>query len=166
MSLPSVAGVSRCNRTVFDGRLPSKVRCATSQSGDASARTSSGVLPKASFALREDVGEQHVMLFAQRVQRLAEGDKVARDQTRPLVDQLIERVLAVGTRLTPINRAGVAADGIAVERHVLAVALHRQLLEIGGEPLQILLAGKYADRLRPEKVIVPDRQEAHQDRQV
>ena len=35
-------------RIVFDGRLPSKTRCGTSQSGVPSALTCSGVLPKAS----------------------------------------------------------------------------------------------------------------------
>src|SRR5262249_17301523 len=35
-------------------------------------------------------------------------------------------------------------------------------LEIRGEPLQVLLVGEYADRLDTEKVVVPDRQEAHQ----
>jgi len=40
--------VSFSSSSVFDGRLPSKVRCGTSQSGEPSAFTSSGVLPKAS----------------------------------------------------------------------------------------------------------------------
>src|SRR5271156_6537270 len=106
------------------------------------------------------------MLLAQRVQRLAEGDEIAGDQPGSLMDQLIERVLAVGAGLTPINRAGVARDAIAVERYVLAVALHRQLLEIGREPFQVLLVGEYADGLGAKEIIVPDGQEAHQHWQV
>src|SRR6516162_1819857 len=106
------------------------------------------------------------MLLAQRVQRLAEGDEVAGNQTGSLVDQLVERVLAVGSGLAPINRAGVARDRVAIERYVLTVALHRQLLEIGREPLQVLLVGKNADGLGAKEVVIPDGQEAHQYRQV
>src|SRR5208337_4804670 len=68
------------------------------------------------FALRENVGQQHVMLLPQRIQRLAEGDEVAGDEARSLVDQLIKRMLAVGAGLAPVNRARIAADGAAVER--------------------------------------------------
>ena len=82
------------------------------------------------------------------------------------MDKLIEGVLAVGTGLAPINRAGLVCDAVAVERHMLAVALHRQLLEIGGKPFQVLLVGKNPDGMRPEKVVVPDRQQTHQHRQI
>ena len=57
---------------MFDGRLPSKVRCGTSQSGVPSALTSSGRLAEGQrLGLGEDVGHQQVVVLAQRVQRLA-----------------------------------------------------------------------------------------------
>src|SRR5580704_10245971 len=96
------------------------------------------------------------MLLAQRVQRLTEADKVAGDQPGSLMDQLIKRVLAVGSGLSPIDRSGVTGDGFTIERHMLSVALHGQLLEIGRKPLQILLVRKHADRLRAEEIVVPD----------
>ena len=46
--LPERRRRERGSRSVFDGRLPSNVRCGTSQSGDPSRRTSSAVLPNAS----------------------------------------------------------------------------------------------------------------------
>ena len=49
---------------------------------------------------------------------------------------------------------------------MLAVALHRQLLEIGREALQVLLVGQHRDRLGAEEIVVPDGQEAHEHRQV
>ena len=49
---------------------------------------------------------------------------------------------------------------------MLAVALHRQLLQIGGKALQILLVGQHGDGLRAEEIVVPDGQQAHQHRQV
>ena len=46
---------------------------------------------------------------AQRRERVTERDEVARNQPRALVNQLVERVLPVGARLAPVNRARVVA---------------------------------------------------------
>ena len=62
------------------------------------------------LTLREHIGHEHVMMPAKRVQRLTEADEVARDQPRSLMDQLIERVLAIGAGLAPINRTGGIGD--------------------------------------------------------
>src|SRR6185312_11265550 len=59
-----------------------------------------------------------------------------------LVQQLVEAVLAVGPGLAPVDRAGVVVDVGAVEGHVLAVRLHRQLLQVGGEAVQVLVVGQ------------------------
>src|SRR5262249_13053988 len=81
--------------------------------------------------------------------------EVTRDQPRPLVDQLVEGVLPVGSRLAPVDRAGLAVDLGSVERHVLPVALHRELLEVGRESLQVLFVGQHRHGLGPEEVVVP-----------
>ena len=160
MSLPSVSGVSRSARIVFDGRLPSKTRCGTSQSGVPSALTSFGRLAERQrLGLGEDVRQQHVVMPAKRIERLGERDEVARDEPRSLMNQLIERVLAVGSRLAPIDRAGIVVDLVAIERDVLAVALHRQLLQIGRKSLQVLLVGQHRNRLGAEEIVVPDGQQ-------
>ena len=44
----------------------------------------------------------------------------------------------------------------AVERDVLAVGLHGELLEVGGEALQVLLVGQDGRGLGVEEVGVPD----------
>ena len=44
---------------------------------------------------------------AKRIERLGEGDEVARDEPGSLMNQLIERVLPVGSRLAPVDRTGV-----------------------------------------------------------
>ena len=54
------------------------------------------------------------MLLPQGIERLTEGDEIAGDQPGALMDQLIERMLAVGAGLTPINGASVAGDGVAI----------------------------------------------------
>src|SRR5258708_33271396 len=48
------------------------------------------------------VGQQHIVMSAELVERLGEGDEVAGVEPRALVIQLIERVLAIGSRITPI----------------------------------------------------------------
>ena len=53
-----------------------------------------------------------------------------------LVDELIEAVLAVRAGLAPVERARVVVDHFAVKRHVLAVGLHSELLEVSGSRLR------------------------------
>ena len=43
---------------------------------------------------------------AERIQRLRERDEVARNEPRALMDQLVERMLAVGAGFAPVDRAG------------------------------------------------------------
>ena len=93
---------------------------------------------------------------AQRIKCLTEGDKVARNQPRALVNQLIERMLPVRPGFTPIDRPGIVVDLFAIQSDVLAVTLHRQLLQISRKSFQVLLVGQDGDRLRIKEVRVPD----------
>ena len=58
------------------------------------------------LGLGEHVGHQQVVMVAQRIEATGKPDQVAGDQPRPLVDELVERMLAVGPRLAPVDRAG------------------------------------------------------------
>src|SRR5262247_698316 len=42
------------------------------------------------LSLREDVGHEHVVVPAERIERLAKSDEITRDQPRSLVDQLVK----------------------------------------------------------------------------
>ena len=53
----------------------------------------------------------------ERVGGVGETDEVGRDQPRALVDELVERVLAVRARLAPEDLAGVGAHRRAVGAH-------------------------------------------------
>src|SRR5882672_3935341 len=90
------------------------------------------------LGLREHVRQQHVVVPAERIQSVAECDEVTGDETGSLVDQLVEGMLPVGSRLSPVDGPGRVADLDPVECDVLAVALHRQLLQVRGEALQVL----------------------------
>src|SRR5262249_51635416 len=114
----------------------------------------------------QDIGDEHVMVTAERIACLREGDKVTRYEPRSLVYQLIEGVLSVGPWFTPVDRTSVKGHRLPIDADVFAVALHGQLLEICGESLQILLIWKNSDRLGAEEVVVPNREKAHQHRKV
>src|SRR5258705_13556997 len=103
---------------------------------------------------------------AKRIERLVKRDEVTGDEPRSLVNQLIEGMLAVGSRFAPINGTRIVAGFVPVESNVLAVALHRQLLQISRESLQVLLVGQHRDGLRAEEIVGPKGQEAHAHRQV
>ena len=74
-----------------------------------------------SLALGEDVRHEDVVVNADVVQRLREGDQVAGHWRSSLMDHLIERVLAVGAGFAPNHGAGLPAAGSAVELDTLAV---------------------------------------------
>ena len=94
-------------------------------------------------------------------ERARESDEV--HGTRPsLMQELVEAVLAVRPRLAPDDRRRVDGDGVAVERDVLAVRLHHELLEVRGEPRQVLLVREHGMGLGAEEVAVPDAQETHE----
>src|SRR5882724_1235442 len=95
------------------------------------------------LGLRANVGNQHVVVAANWVERLRKSDEVAGDEPGPLMNQLVERMLAIGSRFAPVNWTCVVRDPLSIECHMLAIALHRQLLQVSWEPLQILFIGQY-----------------------
>src|SRR5271165_2343071 len=118
------------------------------------------------FGLRADIRQQHVVVPAQRIERFAEGDEVAGDQPGPLMNQLIERMLSVGAWFAPVDRASRVSDLRPIQRDVLAVALHSQLLQVSRESLQVLFIRQNGDRLGAEEVGVPDGQQSQQHWQI
>src|SRR5215475_8655997 len=104
------------------------------------------------------------MMPAQGNQRLAKRDEVTRDEPGTLVDQLVEGVLTIGSRLAPVDGAGRVSDLGPIERDMFAVTLHCQLLQIGWKSLQVLLVRQHGYCLGTEEVVVPDGQEAHEHR--
>src|SRR6476620_8313854 len=105
-------------------------------------------------------------MAAKRIQGLGKGDEVAGNHPRPLMDQLIERVLSIGSRFSPINWAGFAKNSFSIERNVFPVALHRQLLQICRKALQVLFVGQHSYCLCAEEVAVPEGEQSHKYRQV
>src|SRR5262245_11816381 len=105
-------------------------------------------------------------MAAKSMERFGESDEVAGDQSRALVNQLIERVLTVCPGLSPVDGSRLAVHLGSSQRDMLAIAFHRQLLQISGEPLEVLLVRQDCNSLCAEKVVVPDRDQTHQHWQI
>ena len=87
---------------------------------------------------------------------MEEPDEIGRDEARPLVEQLVVGMLAVGARRTPDDRAGGEVNRLAVEGDGLAIAFHVELLQVSGELGQVMVVGQHGMGLRTEEVVVPD----------
>src|SRR5438093_245846 len=55
------------------------------------------------------------MMPANRIQRLGKCNEVARDEPCPLMDQLVERLLPVCSRFSPVDGAGIVGDYFTVK---------------------------------------------------
>ena len=113
-----------------------------------------------SLALGEAVGDQKIVMMRVGVGRRRRDEQVEGNDLRSLVDELEEGVLTVGARLAPHHRAGRRIGGRTVELDVLAVALHLQLLEIGGETSEPLVVRDHAMSGVSEDVAVPHAEQA------
>ena len=118
------------------------------------------------LGLGKQIGQEHVVVAAEGIKRLNKSDEVAGDELGPLMNDLVKRMLAIGTRLSPIDWAGLTDDLGPLKCDVLAIALHRQLLEISREALQVLIIRKDRHSLCIKKVVVPNTQKPHEYRQV
>src|SRR4051794_11521798 len=118
------------------------------------------------LSLGEHIRNENIVMGAERIQRLTECYEVAGDESRPLMDQLVKRMLAIGSGLAPVNRVGIAEDLSSIKRNVFAVTLHCELLEISRESLQVLFVREDRYARCAEEVVVPNSQKPHKDRQV
>ena len=118
------------------------------------------------LGLGEEVGHELVVVVGDGVVRLAEADEVAGDEVRALVDELVDGVLSVRAGLAPLDGAGGVRDGLAVLRDGLAVGLHVQLLQVGGQAAEVLVVGQDGVGLCVVAVRVEDAEEGKDDGQV
>ena len=84
------------------------------------------------------------------------GNKIYGHDSGPLMKQLEKRMLAIGAGLTPENGSSIVIHWFTVEAGGLAVALHIQLLKVGGQQQQALAIGYNCRGLQLEEIAVPD----------
>src|SRR5580658_1075111 len=82
------------------------------------------------------------------------------------MEQLEEGVLRIVTGLTPDDGRGLTFHGTAIEHHGFAVALHLELLQVGGETSQRVVIRQHGERRRFHEIDIPDADEPHERRQV
>ncbi len=97
------------------------------------------------------------MVPPQRIQGFNKSDEVSGDQPGSLVNQLVKRMLPVCSWFSPIDRPSRIVDLSSSQSHMLAVALHRQLLQVSREALEILLVRQNGDGFSAEEIGVPHR---------
>jgi hypothetical protein len=118
------------------------------------------------LSLGKHVGHKQIVVASQMIKRLNKSYEVAGNEFGPLMDHLVKRMLPISTRLSPVDWPGLVSNLSPVKRDVLSVALHRQLLEVSREALQILFIRKNRNGLYIKEVVVPDTQQSHEYRQV
>ena len=118
------------------------------------------------LGLGEKIGQKNVVVLPERIEGFNRSQKVAGDQFRPLMNQLIKGMLTVGAWFSPDDRTGAPSYGFSVPIHALAVAFHIALLEVGGEAVKILIVGKNGVRLGVVEVVVPDAEKGKSHGQV
>lgn len=74
---------------------------------------------------------------------LSRHDEIGGNELRALMKELVEGVLGIGGGLSKQNRAGGVLYILAVAGNCLSVGLHRQLLEVGGEPMEVLIESEH-----------------------
>ena len=84
--------------------------------------------------------------------RLSEGNEVCGNHAGSLMNQLVEGMLAIRSRLAPENLAGVVEDRASIAAHGLAIRLHGELLEVSGETVQVLRVREHCVGVRTQEV--------------
>ena len=98
-----------------------------------------------------------------RVVAVHRHDEVTRRKVRALVQQLVERVLAIGTYATPNHRAGVVIYFATINGHAFAVTFHVELLQVSRQRAQVVVVWQDGVGVHTKEVNVPDTQQSHND---
>eukprot|EP00981_Chlorochromonas_danica_P015880 scaffold14720_cov172-Ochromonas_danica.AAC.5 len=97
--------------------------------------------------------------------RSSEPNELRRHHT-PLMDQLIERVLAISAWFSEDDLAAVEGQDRAIRADALAIALHIQLLDMRSEPPQRLSVGENGLSRVAQEGRVPQGEQTQQNGQV
>jgi len=97
------------------------------------------------FSLREEVTRQHllVLVVVDGVVGLGGKDEVRGDEFGALVEELVEGVLGVSGGFAEEDGArGVFDEGVGAAGDGFAVGFHGELLEVGGEAVEVLVESR------------------------
>ena len=125
-----------------------------------------GSAPHQCLGLRETVGDEQPVLIREGVIAARGDDEIRGHEPCPLMQQLEERVLSIRARLAPHDRPGRVVDGHRFESHTLSVALHVELLQVGGESVEPLVVREHRVGLGSEEIHVPHPKQGERHRHV
>ena len=94
------------------------------------------------LSLSKEIGCQHLLVLVVRdwVVRFSGEDEICGNELGALVQQLVEGVLGIGGRLAKEDGArGVLDEGVAGARYGFSVGFHGELLQVGGEAVEVLV---------------------------
>src|SRR5690606_28441443 len=112
------------------------------------------------LGLREEVGHQQVVVPSQWIEALREANEVTGNQLCTLMNQLVKSMLTIRPRLPPNDRASLVIHPSAIARHLFAIALHIELLQVRAETMEVLIVGENGLTLCPKEVVVPNADKA------
>ena len=82
------------------------------------------------------------------------------------MNQLVEGMLTIGAGFSPENLASVVEDRRAIAANRLTIGLHGELLEVGGETVQVLRIREHCVGISAQEIRVPDVEKAHDQREI
>src|SRR5437764_427158 len=82
------------------------------------------------------------------------------------MNQLVKRVMTIGARLAPMHRTAGTSNRLSIQRYMLPIAFHRELLQVGWEPFEVLFVWQYRNCFRSEEIVVPDGNDSHDHGQI
>ena len=98
--------------------------------------------------------------------RLDGRQKITRNQTRPLMDQLIKRMLPIGTCSTPDDLPRFIVYRLSITINRLAITLHETLLQKTSQLIHVLIIGEDTLRMSTKKIGIPYTNHAQQNRNI
>ena len=105
-------------------------------------------------------------MTSKRIERFGKSNEVAGNQVRSLVNQLIKRVLTVSAGLSPEYGAGVIIHFSPIQRDMLAVGFHGELLQIGGKAFEVMRVRQNCYCAGFKEICIPYIQQSHDNRHV
>mmetsp|Transcript_4222 Transcript_4222/g.8573 ORF Transcript_4222/g.8573 Transcript_4222/m.8573 type:complete len:425 (-) Transcript_4222:52-1326(-) len=87
---------------------------------------------------------------------LARSQEIAWNDFGSLVDQLVKRVLSVGSRFTPNNGTSLVIHLETVLVDIFSVRLHVTLLKVGRKAVHVLIVWQNGHRFGVKEVVVPN----------
>src|SRR5690606_17732654 len=92
-----------------------------------------------SLSLGKEVGTQLHMGVTHWIVGNGWSDKITGNQLRPLMDQLVKCMLAVGTGLSPNDGPCSIVYLLSIPADVFPITFHIALLKISGKAVQVLV---------------------------